>query len=241
MNSNVEWFQKWFDENYLLLYCHRDTSDAEEQVRLVLKTLKPGKGWKILDLGCGNGRHSRIFHRKGFTISGLDLSKTLLEDGLSKVPDLDLFQGDMRDIPGEYDLILSLFTSFGYFTKDEDNEAVISSVASSLKPEGWFWMDFLNPAHVEANLIPWSEKKLPESVVVTESRSIENGFVKKEIHFNTGNGRRDYCEQVKLYTIEQLEQFFRNNGITPVGRFGTYTGEPWTDDSPRTIVYGQLK
>lgn len=241
MESNVEWFQKWFDENYLLLYCHRDTSDAEEQVKLVLKTLEPEKGWKILDLGCGNGRHSRIFHRKGFSISGMDLSKELLEDGLAQVPDLDLFQGDMRDIPGEYNLILSLFTSFGYFTNDEDNEEVIASIATSLTPGGWFWMDFLNPGYVEAHLIPRSERELSGGVLVTELRVIEDGFVKKEIHFTTENGRRDYCEQVKLYTAEQLDWFFRDNGIKPVGRFGSYTGEPWSDSSPRTIIYGQLE
>jgi SAM-dependent methyltransferase len=241
VNSNVEWFQKWFDENYLLLYCHRDSSDAEEQVRLVLNTLNPGKGWKILDLGCGNGRHSRIFHRKGFSISGLDLSKKLLEDGLAQEPELNLFQGDMRNIPGEYDLILSLFTSFGYFTSDRDNEKVIASVSASLKQEGWFWMDFLNPDYLETHLVPQTKTELSGGVVVVETRSIENGFVKKEIHFSTPEGQREYCEQVKLYSPEQLEWFFRKNSIKPVGRFGTYTGDPWELTSPRTIIYGQLQ
>ena len=102
-------------------------------------------------------------------------------------------------------------------------------------------MDFLNPKHIEKNLVPRTERELPGRVLVTETRSIEDGFVKKEIHFDASNGRRDYCERVKLYTAEQLEWFFRNNGIKPVGRFGTYTGEPWTGDSPRTIIYGQLE
>ena len=101
-------------------------------------------------------------------------------------------------------------------------------------------MDFLNPAHIEKNLVPRTERELPEGVLVTEIRSIEDGFVKKEIHFDAGSSKREYCERVKLYSPEQLEWFFRDNGIKPVGRLGTYEGAPWAEDSPRTIIYGQV-
>ncbi len=235
------WYKDWFDENYLLLYNHRDNADALKQARLIVETLKPQKDAAILDLACGNGRHCRIFRDMGFNITGLDLSKSLIENGLSNDSELSLIIGDMRNIPGRYDLILSLFTSFGYFADDADNEKVISSVSGALNPGGRFWLDFLNPASVIDNLVPVSEKTLGEGIEVVESRSIENGTVHKVIKFTKGDIAKTYHERVKLYKRENLESFFNRNGIVVSGVFGNYSGNNWTEKSERTIIYGIKK
>ena len=73
-NRSGHWFEHWFDENYLRLYRHRNMQDAERQVKLILETLGPTPSDHILDLGCGEGRHVKLFHNYGLNIIGLDLS-----------------------------------------------------------------------------------------------------------------------------------------------------------------------
>ncbi|MCP4156701.1 MAG: class I SAM-dependent methyltransferase, partial [bacterium] len=150
-----EWFEGWFDENYLLLYSHRNRSDAKEQINLIIDTLKPPKEHSILDLACGEGRYTTLLHELGYhNITGLDLSQTLINSGKKKYPYLDLHVGDMRSIKGKYDLILSLFTAFGYFQSDEENENVLQGIYNSLKPDGTYWFDFLNAQQVEKDMVP---------------------------------------------------------------------------------------
>jgi SAM-dependent methyltransferase len=234
------WYSCWFDENYLKLYRHRDGKDARKQVDLILKTLSPGPDWEILDLACGNGRHLHLFQERGYSIAGLDLSLPLIKDAMARFPELSIYHSDMRDIPGQYDLIVSLFTSFGYFDEDEENEKVIRGVASSLKPGGWFWLDFFNPERVKANLVPNSEKILDDGTKVTERRFIADGFVKKEISFHFNEGIKGYSEQVRLFSERDLKNFFIRSGLTVRGSFGNYEGGPLCEDSPRIILYGQL-
>ena len=153
MNLEIPWFKKWFDENYLLLYSHRDCEDAEKQVQLIIHTFNPKKNAKLLDLGCGDGRYLYLFNKRGFQTFGLDLSERLLRKGMEKYKNPNVILGDMRAIPGHFDIILSLFTSFGYFEIERENEKVLDSVSESLNKGGWFWLDFLNPTVVKKNLV----------------------------------------------------------------------------------------
>ncbi|MBN2441013.1 MAG: class I SAM-dependent methyltransferase [Spirochaetales bacterium] len=235
----TDWFEDWFDDNYLRLYHHRNSKDAEEQVHLIIKTLHPSKNQRILDLACGEGRHCFPFHETGYMITGIDLSPQLIQSGKRKYPDLDLRPGDMRNIKGKYDIILSLFTSFGYFDDDRENEGVIESIGRALNPGGWFWIDFLNPGYIKQNLVADNEIILEDGTKVIEKRYIENETVIKEILFSGPVSKSRYQERVKLYTKEKIRLMLSGSGINPVGIFGDYTGSPWSVTSPRTIIYGR--
>src|SRR5918994_865089 len=109
-----EWFEEWFGEEYLQLYPHRDDAEAERAVTLFARVTGLVAGWRVLDVGCGGGRHARAFRAIGARCVGLDLSRTLLRvaRGLTDAP---LIRGDMRRMPirpGSMDLTVSLFTSF---------------------------------------------------------------------------------------------------------------------------------
>lgn len=233
------WFQEWFNEQYLALYRHRDETDAKRQISLLTKTLQLTPAHRILDLGCGEGRHVRLLHQQGLSVSGIDLSETLIRVGREKYPELDLRVGDMRNIDGQWDTILSLFTSFGYFDEDAKNRAIVASIAGALTPGGTFWLDYLNPKRLLKKLVPRSVKKLADGTKVTLTRRIEGPMVVKDIHFQSETASHTYQERVYLYGKRELEEMMIDNGIRPQGAFGNYDGEPWTPDSPRTILYGR--
>jgi len=231
-----QWYQNWFDENYLKLYSHRNTFDANNQLNLIIKTLKPAKSDFIADIACGQGRHCALLQEKGYKIQGFDLSETLINSGKKLYPDLDIKIGDMRNIVGKYDIILSLFTSFGYFENDEENLSVFSSISNALNQEGYFWFDFLNSYYVKENLVPKSAQIMENGTKVTSIRRIENDMVIKDILFDT---KEKYMEKVKLYTKDKLEEMLNQSGIKLLGSFGDYCGEKWTKASKRTILYGK--
>ena len=233
------WYVEWFDENYLEVYRHRNTEDAQKQVQLIIDTLKLPKQSKILDLGCGEGRYTAVLKDRGYRVLGLDLSKTLIKYGKKNDPQLNLAVGDMRYIPGRFDLILSLFTSFGYFEKDEENERVVRSVYQSLDRGGIYWLDFLNAGYVQKNLVPESTSCLPPGINVLEKRKITGGRIIKDIYFKKSGTEKCYRESVRLFTPQELENMFQENGFRVEHCFGDYNGNPCTPDSERTILVGK--
>jgi len=243
MELNVKrekpWYIEWFDENYLEVYRHRDTEDAQNQVQLIIDTLKLPKQTRILDLGCGEGRYTAVFKDRGFRVFGLDLSKTLIKYGKTNDPQLNLVVGDMRYIPGRFNLVLSLFTSFGYFEKDEENERVIRSVYQSLDAGGIYWLDFLNAEYVQKNLVPENIICLHPGINVLEKRKIAGGRIIKDICFKKNGTEKCYRESVRLFTRQELENMFQKNGFRVEHCFGDYSGNPCTADSERTILVGK--
>jgi SAM-dependent methyltransferase len=238
-NKEKPWFMEWFDENYRMLYRHRNSDDAGEQVCLIIDTLKPDKNTAILDLGCGEGRYAAIFKKKGYRVFGLDLSETLVKIGKQKKPYLDLMVGDMRAIPGWFDLILSLFTSFGYFDTDAENEAALSSVYQALNPGGYYWLDFLNDQYVKNNLVPETHTRLYSGIEVLEKRKIIKGRVVKDIHFKDNGVDKHYRESVRLFSPGCLEKMFHRVGFRIVRCFGDYQGSSCSPDTERAIIVGR--
>ncbi len=236
LTEEKPWFKEWFDENYRMLYRHRNSEDAREQVRLIIDTLKPARDAAILDLCCGEGRYTSIFSKLGYNVLGLDLSETLVRFGKQREPGLNLVVGDMRSIPGYFDLILSLFTSFGYFEKDEENLQVLQSVYRALKPGGTYWLDFLNAGHVERHLVPETRSTLSSGIEVLEKRKIENGRIIKDIHFYDKGEDKHYMESVRLFTSEDLVQMLEKTGFRVTHCFGDYRGGVCTSETERVIL-----
>src|SRR3954453_14159546 len=94
----TEWFEEWFGEDYLRLYPHRDDAEARRAVALINHSVGLSPGWRVLDVGCGAGRHAGAFMQAGACCFGLDLSATLL--GVARqVTTAPLIRADMRQLP----------------------------------------------------------------------------------------------------------------------------------------------
>ena len=156
---NKSWYKVWFNNpEYLALYKHRDDNDARKIISLLFNNIVKVKNGKCLDLACGNGRHSVLFARKGYNVTGLDLSPYLIEQAekrrkkeyKSQKDKLRFVIKDMRNIgiKNEFNLVVNLFSSFGYFEKKSENFKVIKEVSASLKNGGFFLFDFLNKQYL---------------------------------------------------------------------------------------------
>jgi SAM-dependent methyltransferase len=234
----ADWFEEWFGEEYLRLYPHRDETDAAAAIELIAAQLQGKRIDSVLDLGCGAGRHARLLCDRWWTV-GLDLSWALLKVARRESPDSPYVRADMRDLPfapESFDLAVNLFTSFGYFDDDREHAQVLKCVAAATKRGGTFVLDFLNPDEVRRNLIAYDERVVGGSTVeqlrcISEDRK----FVEKTIRVRD----REYLERVRLFSREELELMLQAAGFEIVTRAGDYSGSPWTEDSPRTILFAR--
>jgi SAM-dependent methyltransferase len=235
----TEWFEEWFGEEYLRLYPHRDDAEAELAVELVAGATGLRPGWRVLDVASGAGRHARAFRAVGARCVGVDLSATLLRVA-REVTSAPLVRADMRALPirpGSMDLTVNLFTSFGYFDHDEEHAAALAEMVATVRPGGWFVIDFLNPDVVRRRLVPHELVACDDAHVrVTRAVSSDGHYVSKTIE--TPAGRR-FTERVRLFGAEEIGAMLSQAGIAVRRRFGDYDASPHHEGSPRTILVGQ--
>jgi SAM-dependent methyltransferase len=235
----AEWFEEWFGEEYLHLYPHRNEADADRMVGLLTRTLPWRHGWRVLDVACGAGRHLAALERAGARPVGFDLSAALLRRARS-AGDRPLVRADMRALPfraGAMDLTVNLFTSFGYFAADEEHTDAIGQMLATVRPGGWFVIDFLNAEQVRSALVPAEISQLGDAPVqIRRVITADGRFVRKTITLADG---RCFEERVRLLEAADLERMIAAHGGHVVGRYGDYRGGPLAG-GPRTILTAQV-
>ena len=241
----MEWFERWFGEEYLLVYEHRNIKEAEHEVHAIKKFLALKENDLILDLCCGPGRHDSFFGRMGYRIYGIDFSMPMLKIASEAIP-MDkkyprYIRGDVRMLPfgnEVFDVVLNLFTSFGYFD-DDDNFDLIRSISRILKPGGHFLIDYLNPEKVMSEFVEKTIKE-KEGIKIIEERRLDHDThrVEKTILLNWDNNSQTFHESVRLYKLEEMLSMIESAGLETKNVFGSMDGKPHGKSSERMIVLG---
>ncbi len=243
------WYKEWFSSKfYLKLYRHRNDEDARNLVNLIQRTLPLKKDDRVLDIACGAGRHSLELARRGYKVTGFDLSSYLINEArklCSKAPEKDLHVdfliNDMRNFNfnEKFDLAVNLFTSFGYFEDDKENFSVIKNASDSIKKGAWFVLDFINKEHIIENIVPYSRNKIGDEVL-HQRRKIDGDFVVKDIRIISGSKELKYKEVLKLYSLSELKKAFNSFNLKIIKKYGDYFGNPYNlKESKRIILFAQ--
>ena len=245
----IPWYVHSFGREYLELYPHRDDAEAQADVEAIIELIDPPKDEPLLDLGCGAGRHLVALHSAGFRhIVGLDLSAELIKIAAERLTNagaegIKLVNADMAHIPyaDYFGTVLSLFTSFGYFERDEENAAVFTAVRKAAVPGGRFLIDYFNRDWVIANLVGQEEKDVAGRRVRIERRlTAGRRRVEKTTRVLGPEGEeKTYHESVRLYSPHEVEQMREAEGFVNVRRFGSLRGAPHRSERPRLILVGE--
>lgn len=235
-----EWFESWFGEEYVALYPHRNEAEAERAVGLIARTLSDAPIGRVLDLACGSGRHAKFLAGRWWT-SGVDLSEVLLGIARKTRVTARLVRADIRDLPyrdKSFDLVVNLFTSFGYFETDAEHERVIRDLGRVMTNGGVFVLDFLNAELVKQTLVPRDEAVVSGKTVVQRREITKDGcFVVKHIDIKTDG--RNFIERVRLFTKAELEGMLTRCGFRIAQSFGDYDGRDLSAESPRVILFAR--
>lgn len=148
-----EWWQNFFIPVVGEIMFSPKLKQSEAEVEQILKRVKLGPKAKILDLACGVGRHALPLAERKFSVVGLDFSKHYLSEARKaankKKIKIDFLHGDMKDLKphfnsNEFDLVVSLYNSFGYFKNRSDDVKMLKEVYRVLKPGGHLVLNALN-------------------------------------------------------------------------------------------------
>jgi SAM-dependent methyltransferase len=213
------------------------------EVDQLLDLLKLEKEARILDLGCGTGRHSLELARRGYQVTGVDRTASFLSFArdIAKREELDVeFDiADMRSFrSGEaYDCVLSLFTSFGYFEDQADNLAVLANVYQSLNQGGLFLLDMMGKEvlariFVERN---WDEQ---EGVFHLQERRVTKDWSWMENRWILIKEGRFIERKVShwLYSAKEISQYLTECGFSNVEVYGGLGGRPYDQLAKRLVV-----
>jgi len=238
----TDWFHSWFHSPYYeKLYYKRDRAEAKQFIDALLNELRPPPHAAFLDLACGSGRHAVYLASKGFEVTGIDLSDELIEKAKRHEKDnLSFYVHDMRNEfrINYYDFTLNLFTSFGYFENDHDNQRVVKNVFKGLKLNGIFVLDFFHSEKIISTLVK-SERKEVNGTSFEIKREMQDGFIIKTIRVDDHGKSSEFFERVRAFTPGELEKLFDGSGFLIKAKFGSYDLKPFEKNSDRFILIAQ--
>ena len=222
--DKTNWYASWFNTPYYhILYKDRNHREAALFMNTLTNFLKLEKNDTILDLACGKGRHAKYLYKQGFDVTGVDLSEESIAFAKQyEKPGLHFEVHDMcLPYPKKFDAVFNLFTSFGYFQKEEDNLRTIQSIKAELKPHGSAVIDFLNVDLAIKNLVPKEKKKIGDIVFHIE-KYVEDGYIIKNIDFEDEGKDYHFVERVKSLTLEDFQKYFAEANVHLKNVFGDY-------------------
>ena len=232
------WFSSWFDTPYYhILYKDRGYQEAQLFMKNLTTFLNLKSGARILDLACGKGRHSIYLNHLGYDVTGVDLSPKSIEYAQQYENESLHFkvQCMCKPLPEQFDAVFNLFTSFGYFERDEDNFRTIASIKEELSVDGFGVIDFMNVYKVIANLVP-QEIKTVKGIEFHISRAEKNGYILKNIQFEDKGTFYNFTERVKSLTLEDFKEYFSRAGIKIRRIFGNYKLEDFIETSSDRLI-----
>lgn len=224
IKSEKEWFASWFDSPfYHILYKDRDYTEAQHFMDNLTNYLNIPEGGNILDLACGKGRHSIYLNTLGYNVTGIDLSQNSIAH--AKQFENDTLHFNVHDMSTHYnakfDAVFNLFTSFGYFDKEEDNLNTIKAIKTEINQSGFAVIDFMNSEYVIDNLVA-EDVKIVDGIAFTQKRRVEDGYIIKDITFTADNKDYSFQERVRGFTLADFEALFNKAGVYLLDIFGNY-------------------
>ncbi len=244
----TQWFEeeKFWLETYDSVFPAKKFEEADGEVEQILK-LVGHKGGPALDLCCGPGRHLLALAKRGIAATGVDRTAFLLAKARQRLGaeglTAEFHQTDMRDFVQEksFDLVLSMFTSFGYFADKDDDLKVLRNIQRSLRPGGSLVIDIVSKEIVARVFKDVVHVLLPSGAEVFETREIVDDWTRirglRRTIGTDGSMHRHEFEH-RIYSAQELKDLMLRAEFSTARAYGGFDGSPYDDKSQRLVVVG---
>jgi len=244
--------KEWFDDDsfwrelYPFMFPKERIADADEQIVKALALTKPA-GKSVLDLCCGPGRCSIALAKRGFSVTGVDRTTHLLNKARAKARaahvKIEWVQKDMRDFarPDYFALVLSMFTSFGYFDDRQDDMIVLENMFTSLRPGGACLIEVLGKERLAKILQPTTSTLLADGTMVVERHEIFDDWTRVRNEWLViRNGRvKSFKFHHTIYSGLELRERMERVGFVAVTLHGNLDGDEYGPNGERLIAIGR--
>ncbi|MBU1871133.1 methyltransferase domain-containing protein [Patescibacteria group bacterium] len=233
---SVNWIKRYYEsEHYFLWYSQQGYFDEtwEEVDFIVAQTIQSGK---VLDIGCGQGRHCLEFAKRGFEVVGIDISRKLIRQAKQAGKELlARFIIDdarrMSRVKGCFDLAVLLFSSFGLHSH-ADNCLVIRETCAHLKTGGYLLIDADNVheiiRYVANTRGVHTDGNFTERIILDSAMNV--------VQWSESWRGQVYSGKYQLYTSKQLSRMLEDSGLQAKRLFGSFQGEEYSTKSRRLII-----
>ena len=219
---------------------------ANKQMPKVLTLTKP-KGKTVLDLCCGPGRCSIALAKRGFSVTGVDKTKYLLDKARAKARaagvKVEWVQQDMRDFvrTDSFALVLSMFTSFGYFDNKQEDLIVFENMLASLQPGGTCLIEVLGKEYLAKIFQPTTSTVLPDGTIVVQRHEVFDDWtrVRNEWLVIRKNRVKRFEFHHTVYSGQELRDRMEQVGFVGVILHGNLDGDRYGPNAERLIAIGR--
>jgi SAM-dependent methyltransferase len=244
-DPKTDWFEDeafWIDL-YPFLYPDERFEKAEEEVDNILG-LVDFKGSYVLDLACGPGRHSVHLAKRALGVTGVDLSPFLLEKAKKRARDakvdIEWVQEDMRNFirPNVFDLVLIMFTSFGFFDDKNDDIKVLKNIYKSLSKGGACLIDIMGKERLARILQATTSHRESDDSFLVERHEIFDDWtrIRNEWILLKGGKAKVFKFHHTIYSGQELKDLLGDVGFKRVKLFGDLEGNEYGVDAKRLIA-----
>lgn len=230
------WTSGEFWREFAPLMFDADRRDrARQDIEQVLALSSPSPGDRILDAGCGPGRHSLELARLGFEVTGIDLQQVYLDEAVASSEGLeirpDFRKEDLRTLTAkkEFDGAISMYQSIGYTDNPDDDLAICRSILNALAPGGWFLMESDGKEVIASGFEErtWFERD-GKTILLEYSIEAAWSMLRNHWRFRDENGRWHECDfSYRLYSAMELGMLLEKAGFASVEFFGGLDGRPY--------------
>jgi SAM-dependent methyltransferase len=240
----IEWFHDYFNESYgSIILDSIQPAYTQSQVQFIEEALQPKPGASILDLFCGKGRHTLLLAKKGYNLTAIDFVPTFIQELKDRAEQeycsVQAICMDARSIQfrNQFDHIIVLFTSFGYFS-DEENTSLLASIRTSLKPGGTCMIDVENRDYILRFFCKekWRKKTygwlLERNTFYQRTSRQRTLRIVIDQHGNSTESERI----IRLYSEHEILSLGNQVGFKTIKVYGDYNGSNSQSLSPRIIT-----
>lgn len=226
--------------------------DTQRQVDFLIEKLGLIGGERILDLACGFGRHSLELARRGFDVTGVDITPDYIKYASEQSKNENLSAmficSDIRDVSfeNEFDIVLNMADgAIGYLENDEENLKIFAVVSKALRSGGKHFMDIMNRSYAETHfpckLWDAGEKCLTLSNFEWNSETKTLIYGQLDYHYGEALPKPEMTEgnPIRLYSLDEIKKIFSSLGMEVYDSYSDFGGKPSSDNDIQLMVCSQ--
>jgi len=245
-----DWTREYFERGYAQRWgLPAPSEDVRLQAGSLWNLLQLGPTSRVIDIGCGHGRHALALARSGVDVVGLDFSVALLNRARHLAAELHTqvrwVRGDMRRLPfrAECSNAAILLDAFGFFDSEAEHEAVLREAGRVLTTGGRLVLKVVNAGPILGAFRATNREERDGVVIsISSTLTMDPPRMTQRISVRGPGGQGEYERRQRLYRVEELSVALERAGFAIVGVFASPGGASFDPTVSETIwIVGQRR